>query len=330
MNKGNLEADLTPPTIAPVPRGIKRPLWSVMIPTFNCAKYLRQTLESVLVQDPGLEQMQIEVIDDCSTLDDPEAVVQELGKGRVLFYRQPQNGGAIANFNTCIARSRGQLVHILHGDDWVLPGFYAAIKSQVDKYPGQGALFASRVFFAGEDGYYTGVTKRVPEFENQICRDLSAFWFGTPLQFAGVVVRRSFYEEYGGFDPGLIHTADWEMWVRAVESEGGVILPDTLAAYRVFSGNDTGRLMRTAENLVDRERLTLRMVRRHKNFPLQDAMNNLLNASIEQERTFAALGDLESAKANRNFWSRRASATTKAKRYIKKILSIIIGRQDKF
>jgi cellulose synthase/poly-beta-1,6-N-acetylglucosamine synthase-like glycosyltransferase len=40
------------PQIYPVPEGVDRPFWSVMIPTYNCAKYLAQTLESVLSQDP--------------------------------------------------------------------------------------------------------------------------------------------------------------------------------------------------------------------------------------------------------------------------------------
>ena len=81
-----------------------------MIPTYNCANYLRETLTSVLAQDPGAEIMQIEVIDDCSTKDDPQAVVEELGKGRVIFYRQPQNVGHTKNFETCLTRSRGKLI----------------------------------------------------------------------------------------------------------------------------------------------------------------------------------------------------------------------------
>src|SRR5215211_2985875 len=101
--------------IPPVSDGAARPFWSVMIPTYHCARFLRQTLESVLSQDPGPDWMQIEVVDDGSTLDDPGGVVAEVGKGRVGFYRQPQNVGHTKNFEICLKRSRGKVVHLLHG-----------------------------------------------------------------------------------------------------------------------------------------------------------------------------------------------------------------------
>ena len=100
--------------IPPVPEQADRPLWSVMIPTYNCANYLRETLASVLAQDPGPEAMQIEVVDDHSTRDDPAATVKELGRGRVQFYRQTRNLGYIKNFETCLQRSRGKIIHLLH------------------------------------------------------------------------------------------------------------------------------------------------------------------------------------------------------------------------
>jgi cellulose synthase/poly-beta-1,6-N-acetylglucosamine synthase-like glycosyltransferase len=50
------------PKIDSVLEGFNRPFWSVMIPTYNCAKYLRKTLKSVLEQDLGLEKMQIEIV----------------------------------------------------------------------------------------------------------------------------------------------------------------------------------------------------------------------------------------------------------------------------
>src|SRR4029453_19547391 len=68
--------------VLPVTEGsMPRPSWSVMIPTFHCALFLRETLESVLSQDPGPDVMQIEVIDDCSTQDDPESVVRAAAGG---------------------------------------------------------------------------------------------------------------------------------------------------------------------------------------------------------------------------------------------------------
>ena len=133
------------PEIEPVPGGVDRPTWSVMIPTYNCAALLRETLACVLAQDPGPERMQIEVIDDASTKDDPEAVVRELGGGRVAFHRHPQNVGATANFNACLARCRGQIVHILHGDDLVLPGFYARMEDLLDRNPEAGSAICRHV-----------------------------------------------------------------------------------------------------------------------------------------------------------------------------------------
>lgn len=73
----------SPPAIASLTVQTDRPRWSVMIPVYNCAGYLAETLEAVLVQALPPHDMQIEVIDDCSTDADVEALVQEIGKGRI-------------------------------------------------------------------------------------------------------------------------------------------------------------------------------------------------------------------------------------------------------
>jgi len=244
---------VTPPTIQSVEAGIPRPRWSVMIPVYNCAQFLRKTLESVLTQDPGLEAMQIEVVDDCSQGDDPEAVVRSIGDGRVDFFRKPRNEGAIANFNTCIQRSRGDLIHILHGDDWVLPGFYSEIENMSGKYP-EVSLFGTRSFFADEEGYLTGVSRRFKPLESPTKGPVYLDQ-DTTVQCAGMVMRRDFYEKSGGFLESLPHTADMEMWTRAFHEGAGVLSPEVLSVYRVFQGNDTSRLVRSAGNLKDMTRL---------------------------------------------------------------------------
>ncbi len=124
-----LSRNLQPPAIPVLNDSADRPLWSVMVPTHNCADTLERTLRSVLDQDPGRAIMQIAVVDDCSNRDDPEAVVRKIAGDRVEFTRQVRNRGHASNFNSCIIKARGRLVHILHGDDWVRKSFYTNLET---------------------------------------------------------------------------------------------------------------------------------------------------------------------------------------------------------
>ena len=178
--------------IEAVPPHVPRPLWSVMIPTYHCADHLRETLTRVLAQDPGPTVMQIEVVDDCSTRDDPEAVVREVGEGRVAFFRQERNIGHTRNFDTCLQRSRGQLVHVLHGDDYVLDGFYRTMATPFTRHPEIGAAFCRNVFIQ-EDGR-TFATSRLLHREPGIMEDwLERIATRQLLQPPAMVVRRSVY-----------------------------------------------------------------------------------------------------------------------------------------
>jgi glycosyltransferase involved in cell wall biosynthesis len=316
MSNPNPGVTMTPPPIAPVPPDVERPLWSVMIPTFNCAQYLRQSLESVLAQDPGPERMQIEVIDDCSTQDDPETVVREVGKGRVAFYRQSENMGATANFNTCIERSRGNLVHILHGDDWVESDFYLEIDKLVQQY-NNAALFTSRFYYAEEDGCRTGISPRLKHYETSVSHDSADFSCGPVIHFVGSVIRRCFFEEQGGFIPNLVHAADWEMWVRATRKGGLIMTSKVLGNYRVFAGNDTGRLVRFGENLLDRQRCIQKLSSEYKDFDVAIAELATLMICQAQENKFMEIGDKESARRNREFWNKNATIKQKVERILR-------------
>lgn len=65
------------------------------------------------------------------------------------------------------------------------------------------------------------------------------------------MIGREVFEEIGGFLPMLIHCADWEMWVRAVQYCGAFMINTPLAGYRMFALNDTSRLRRTGSDIVD-------------------------------------------------------------------------------
>ncbi len=78
----------SPPIIAPLASDVRRVTWSVMIPAYNCSKYLADTINSVLQQDLGEDEMQIEVVDDCSYDADVKTLVEQLGNGRVTYFCQ--------------------------------------------------------------------------------------------------------------------------------------------------------------------------------------------------------------------------------------------------
>jgi glycosyltransferase involved in cell wall biosynthesis len=239
--------------IPPVPENTPRPLWSVMIPTYNCANYLRETLTSVLAQDPGSDLMQIEVIDDCSTKDDAQAVVEELGKGRVGFYRQPQNVGHTKNFETCVTRSRGQLVHLLHGDDCVKEGFYRKLQLAFEENPEIGAAFC-RPILMDENSHSLG-TWKLEEPESGILSNwLERIAVDQCIQTPSIAVRRDVYEKLGGFDTRLSWVEDWEMWVRIAAHYSMWYEVEPLALYRIHSSSNTGRYIQTGENIRDLRR----------------------------------------------------------------------------
>lgn len=241
------------PRIDPVPEGEARPFWSVMIPTFNCALYLRQTLESVLAQDLGPEVMQIEVIDDCSYQDAPELVVQEVGRGRVAFFRQAENVGHTANFLTCLRRARGHVVHLLHGDDYVRLGFYSKLAQAFSKDPSIGAAFCRHIIADG-NGHWMQISALERE-EAGIFPDAARKLASKQrIQTPSIVVRRSVFERLGSFDQRLTWTEDWEMWVRIAAHYPIWFDPEPLAVYRVHAGSSTSLKTLTGENIRDLRR----------------------------------------------------------------------------
>jgi GT2 family glycosyltransferase len=243
-----------PPRIDRYAADGRRPFWSVMIPVYNPPpEYLRETIGCVLAQDPGPNDMEIEVVDNCSTRADVEKLVRDIAGDRVRFYRQASNVGAIENFNSCIRRARGKWVHILHGDDTVRPEFYAHARQEILKHPDANAL-ACRTIYMDGDGIWIGlsdVESRVPALlgETFVMRQL----ISQRIQFVGMVVKRSTYERLGGFRAELRHCTDWDMWNR-IAIEGKLLyLPEPLACYRIHGAADTSALVRTGQNVVDEQ-----------------------------------------------------------------------------
>lgn len=286
--------------IAPITDNLERPTWSVMIPTYNCAHFLAECLRSVLDQAPGPEEMQIEVVDDGSS-DDPEAVVRAVAGDRVVFHRQPRNVGHIRNFATCLSRSRGRYVHLLHGDDRVEPGFYAALEAGFETAPEVGAAFCRHRFIDSE-----GRELSIPEAE-QPCAGLLAGGVERlaeeqRIMTPSIVVRRDAYEELGGFDPRLACAEDWEMWVRIAANFPVWYEPQVLAGYRMHQQSNSGRHYRMAEELSYTRRaieiFTDYLPPQRARAIARRARSTYADTALNNARNFARRGDRRGMRAH--------------------------------
>jgi LPS sulfotransferase NodH/glycosyltransferase involved in cell wall biosynthesis len=237
--------------VSALPAGAKRPLWSVMIPAYNCARDLERCLVLVVAQTAQRQDMQIEVVDDCSTMDDPEDVVRAVGAGRVTFYRQPRNVGHSRNFNTCLARSRGELIHLLHADDWVGDGFYHSMTELFAAHPSIGAAFCRHAVVEphGTAQWISPVERESPGIVDDWLEKIAG---EQRVQAPAVVVRRGVYEALGGFDTRIATCGeDWEMWVRIAVAYPVGFLPDLLAFYQDNPASLTKRAIRSGQNIRD-------------------------------------------------------------------------------
>ncbi|NJN90071.1 MAG: glycosyltransferase [Leptolyngbyaceae cyanobacterium SL_5_14] len=113
----------------------KGPRVSVVIPAYNCAEYIAETIESVLNQT--YHDYEIIVVDDGST-DATREVVK--GYGDRLQYTYQQNQGAAAARNRGIRLARGELIAFLDGDDLFLPNKLAAQVACFDANPSVGMV----------------------------------------------------------------------------------------------------------------------------------------------------------------------------------------------
>lgn len=221
-----------------------------MIPTFNPTAHLRQTIESILLQDAGPGEMQIEVVDDCSTEFDVKRLVRAVGNGRVGFHRRIEPGGLCGNWNTCIDRARGHWVHILHQDDLVLPGFYRKLREGIEQAPNIGAAFCRHILMDEEGHWYfiAPLQRRTP---GVIPDWLERIASTQPIQTPAIVVRRNVYGEIGGYSPELVYALDWDMWKRIAAHYPVWYEPQPLACYRTHNSSETSRLIRTGADLAD-------------------------------------------------------------------------------
>jgi len=205
----------------------ERPLVSVVIPTYNHAKFLRQAITSALSQT--YQPSEVIVIDDGSTDDTPNVAAQF--HDQITYLSQTNQGLSVAR-NTGILRARGEFIQLLDSDDELCPDTLNTLVDAVIRRP-QGS-----VFFASWDeidlgGRVTAHVDAKPLPSDTFHALFDPMAIGPPCRY---LVRRSAFARVGIFDSRLHACEDWEMWLR-MASEGleFVAEPSACSRYRNYS-----------------------------------------------------------------------------------------------
>jgi glycosyltransferase involved in cell wall biosynthesis len=230
----------------------QNPLLSVVIPAYQCRRFITQTIKSVLDQLQKAEfPWEVFIVDDASPEGDPLQGSEFLGKIRV--HRQPHNIGHPANLNFGISLAVGQLIHVLHGDDFVLPGFYDTVVDTFRRYPHVHAVFTQCVI-VNEQGQWTGLSSLLAEKSGIVDDLLQRLAVENVLQTPSIVVRKEAYERLGLFNPYFSWTEDWEMWARIAARFPVAYVDRALCAYRQHGASSSSRHFREGLTGIDTRR----------------------------------------------------------------------------
>ena len=179
-----------------------------------------------------------------------EEIANRLAPGGSSCIDSPNNVGLGRNWNTCVQRSRGHWIHILHQDDLVLPGYYETMERSVRDRPDIGAAFCRHAYINGR-GERTSVSELEIDRAGVLEDWLEKIAVGRRIECPSIAVRRTTYEQLGGFNPELYFALDWEMWVRIAAHFPVWYEPEILACFRRHDASETNRVDRAGSDLLD-------------------------------------------------------------------------------
>lgn len=208
------------------------PLVSVVVPAYNAAAYLEQTMTSVISQ--SFSDFDAWIIDDGSTDNSREIAQAWTQRDSRINYVHQINQGVSASRNYGIAQARGEFIAFLDADDLWYPDKLALQVKHLQRNPNLGVSFG-RVNFISRDGHPLGQISASP-LVNLGPRD---FLLGNPTTTSSnLLVRRATLTDIGGFDLEMRYAEDLEWLLRVSCSQIWQIagLDQVLMSYRTTTG----------------------------------------------------------------------------------------------
>ena len=202
--------------------------FSVIMPLYNKAPYVRKAVESVVGQT--YRDWELVVVDDGSS-DGSGEVVAGVADARIRIIRQ-ENAGVGATRNRGVAESSAPYICFLDADDWWEPTFLEEMEGLITRYPDAGIYGTG--YWIVKNGKKRvapiGVSEDFIEGEINYCR-VYAKTLCMPLTSITVAMPRTVFEENAGFRKDLTVGEDFDLWIRITRNHKTILLNRQLCNY---------------------------------------------------------------------------------------------------
>lgn len=248
--------------------------FSVVVPSFRQARFIRATIDSLLAQNR--DDLEILVYDGGS--DDGTVEILESYGDRIRFVSRPDEGQTDA-INQGLHEARGDILAYLNSDDVYLPGALDCVARHFQENPESLAVYGG-AWHLHEDG---SNMERYPTELWNYPRLLEVCYLCQPAVFW----RREVMERHGTFDDRLNWAMDYDYWLRVGRSIRFDYLDDAVLAGSRLHG-DT----KTLSQRVKVHEEILRVVMRHSPVPPMRWLLNLAHIIVEDVKIPAANVDV--------------------------------------
>lgn len=223
------------------------PIVSVTMPVYNAARYIRETIESLLAQT--FTSFEIVIVNDASQ-DESESIIHSFQDPRIRYFTNEVNSGIVATRNRCVQEARGKYIAILDNDDIALPDRLEKQVQFLEQHPDFGVCgsFWEIIDGAGhklarvESPIQAGPLKTFLLFNNCYC--------AATVMFRASLLKKHQYEK------GSDMIEDFNLYQRVYPETQFGMLPLVLAQYRAHGNNESIRKLdglRALRHAIDRQ-----------------------------------------------------------------------------
>ena len=204
------------------------PLVSIVTPSFNQARYLEATIQSVLSQNyPRLEYI---IVDGGST--DGSVEIIKKYENKLAWWASQKDQGQTDAINKGLAHAKGDILAWINSDDAYEAGALSSAVDFLQAHPENGLVYGDANYI-NEAGSVIG---RFPAAQTDLVR-LRRGYVHIPQQAA--FFRAELWRAVGPLDPSFYFAMDYDLWVRLAMRSQVKYIPQTWADFRLHTSGKT-------------------------------------------------------------------------------------------